>query len=41
MNEEINLGIGFVTGRKNVCELINSYYNDILNQIEKYRKKLM
>ena len=40
MNEEINLGIGFVTGRKNVCELINSYYNDILNQIEKYRKKV-
>lgn len=34
-NEEINVGIGFVTGRANVCDVINSYYKDILKQIEK------
>ena len=32
---EIKVGIGFVTGRSNVCDVINSYYKDILKQIEK------
>ena len=34
-DDEINVGIGFVTGRANVCDVINSYYKDILKQIEK------
>ena len=34
-NDEIKVGIGFVTGRANVCEVINSYYSDILKQLEK------
>ena len=35
MEKEINLGIGFVTGRANVCRVINSYYNDVLRQMDK------
>ena len=34
MKKEINFGIGFVTGRANVCKVINSYYNDILEQLK-------
>ena len=34
-DDEIKVGIGFVTGRSNVCDVINSYYKDILEQIEK------
>ena len=33
MKETINFGIGFVTGRKNVCRIINSYYKKILEQV--------
>lgn len=40
MGEEINFGIGFVTGRSNVCRIINSYYQDILEQVERYDKKV-
>ena len=40
MKKEINLGLGFVTGRSNVCRIINSYYKDILSQIENYDKKI-
>lgn len=36
MKKEINFGIGFVTGRANVCKIINSYYNDILQQLKEY-----
>lgn len=38
--KEINFGIGFVTGRANVCKVINSYYKDILRQVEKYDGKV-
>lgn len=34
MSNIIEFGIGFVTGRPNVCKLINSYYKDILKQVE-------
>lgn len=37
MEEKVELGIGFVTGRDNVCEIINNYYKEILEQIKKYR----
>lgn len=40
MNKEINFGIGFVTGRANVCSVINSYYNDILEQLSEYDGKV-
>ena len=36
MKKETNFGIGFVTGRANVCKIINSYYNDMLEQLEEY-----
>ena len=39
MNNEINFGIGFVTGRKNVCNIINAYYKNILEQIQKAEAK--
>ena len=35
-----NLGIGFVTGRSNVCKIINSYYEDMLKQTAEYDVKL-
>lgn len=34
MQDTIEFGIGFVTGRPNVCNLINSYYKEILKQVE-------
>ena len=40
MEKEINFGIGFVTGRANVCNIINSYYEDILEQTRKYKQKI-
>lgn len=40
MKKEINFGIGFVTGRSNVCKVINSYYNDILEQLKEYDGKV-
>ena len=40
MEREINFGIGFVTGRSNVCKIINSYYNDVIEQFEGYDAKI-
>ena len=40
MNKEINFGIGFVTGRSNVCKVINSYYNYVLDQLSEYDGKV-
>ena len=34
MKKEINFGIGFITGRPNICKIINSYYDYILEQVE-------
>ena len=36
MKKEINFGIGFVTGRANVCKVINSYYDYVLEQLSEY-----
>ena len=36
----IKFGIGFVTGRPNVCRIINNYYKNILEQLERYNKKV-
>lgn len=40
MNNVINFGIGFVTGRPNVCKLINSYYKNMLEQINSTDKEI-
>ena len=40
-NKDItNFGIGFVTGRPNVCEVLNSYYTKIIEQIKKTDKNI-
>lgn len=40
LKKEINFGIGFVTGRPNVCKLINSYYKNMIEQIQNYKYKV-
>ena len=40
MEKDIEFAIGFITGRPNVCRIINSYYEDILNQLKRYKKKV-
>ena len=39
-NNEINFGIGFVTGRTNACKIINYYYKNILEQVSRFNKKV-
>lgn len=36
----IKLGIGFVTGRPNACNIINKYYDKILQQVKKFPEKI-
>lgn len=38
MEKAIELGIGFVTGRANVCEIINNYFKNMTKQIKKMDK---
>lgn len=38
--EEINLGIGFVTGRPNACDIINKYHKKVVEQVAKYHCKV-
>lgn len=38
MSDTIEFGIGFVTGRSNVCKIINAYYKDIIKQLEDFGK---
>ena len=40
MNETIEFGIGFVAGRPNVCKIINSYYKNMIEQLEKTGKNV-
>lgn len=40
MEKEINFGIGFITGRPNVCNIINSYYKSILEQVKELNVKV-
>ena len=40
MEEKIKLGIGFVTGRPNVCRIINSYYKNMIEQTNRYGKEV-
>ena len=34
----LNIAIGFVTGRANVCNIINTYYNFVKEQVKSYYK---
>jgi len=33
--EKQEFGIGFIAGRKNVCNIINTYYKTILEQLRR------
>ena len=39
MKKEINFGIGFITGRPNICKIVNNYYKYLLEQVEKFVDK--
>ncbi|MBR3002454.1 MAG: hypothetical protein IKF38_02680 [Clostridia bacterium] len=40
MAKKVKFGIGFVTGRPNVCRIVNSYYKDMLEQVSRYKKEV-
>lgn len=40
MKKDLNIGIGFVTGRSNVCSVINSYYSYIKGQLTNLDRKV-
>lgn len=40
MEKEINFGIGLVTGRSNVCDIVNNYYKDMLEQVGRFSEKV-
>lgn len=40
MKNKVEFGIGFVTGRTNVCRVINSYYQNILDQVKRYKEEV-
>ncbi len=40
MEKAIELGIGFVTGRANVCNIINNYFKDMLKQVKKIERPI-
>lgn len=40
MKDTINFGIGFVTGRPNVCKIINNTYERLINQFKDFDRKV-
>ena len=40
MDETIKVGLGFVTGRPNVCKVINNTYEQLINQFKDSDKKV-
>lgn len=38
MEKAIELGIGFVTGRANVCKIINNYFKDMIRQVKDFER---
>lgn len=40
MEDVIKFGIGFVTGRPNVCKVINNTYESLINQFKNSKKKV-
>jgi len=40
MEEKLKFGIGFITGRTSICDIINNTYKFLLKQVEKEEKKV-
>ena len=40
MEKAVELGIGFVTGRSHVCKVINNYYKNMIEQVNKLDRKV-
>lgn len=40
MEEKAQFGIGFVSGRPNVCAVINNTYKHLLNQTKKFDREV-
>ncbi len=40
MEKAIELGIGFVTGRANVCNIVNNYFKTMLKQVKKIERPI-
>ena len=40
MEEKAQFGIGFVSGRPNVCTVINNTYKHLLNQTKKFDREV-
>ncbi len=40
MEEKLKFGIGFITGRTSICDIINNTYKFLLKQVEKEQKKV-
>jgi len=40
MEEKLKFGIGFITGRTSICDIINNTYKFLLKQVEKEDKKV-
>lgn len=40
MEKEINFGVGFITGRPNICDIINNYYRYIKEQVKGLKQKV-
>ena len=40
MKDTIKFGIGFVTGRPNVCKIINNTYERLINQFKDFDRKV-
>lgn len=40
MEKSIELGIGFVTGRANVCNIINNYFKNMLEQVKEIKRPI-
>ena len=36
MGKPIEFGIGFLTGRTNICNIINNCYKDMIEQVKDY-----
>ena len=40
MEKTIQFGLGFVTGRPNVCKVINNTYEQLVNQFKNEKNKI-
>lgn len=40
MDETVQFGVGFITGRPNVCKIINTTYEQLVEQSSKFNKKV-